>query len=334
MFNSIDSQDRVVSGDSLDFRSKANLGLVFAALLILTPFGINNFLQGRLLLGAASMIIVFAMGITGWLIYHRRDPGWISMLVVVPAVIGFLSMSIQNQGFIGVMWCYPGILSFFVIFRERQAPIAALLLIAVLVPQIWVTMGGGIGLRAAATLIAVGTFTSIFLFTIMDAQSKLRKLAITDPLTGLRNRVMLSDALNRAMQVFLRTDTPMTLLAIDVDHFKSVNDELGHAMGDQVLESLGEILTQRFRQVDQIFRLGGEEFLVVLNGTGGAEGTIIAEDLRKRIDERRLLSSRALTVSIGVASLESDDTVEGWMQRADANLYRAKSQGRNQVVAG
>lgn len=333
MFKTIDSHDRYDPGGGLDFRSRANLGLVFAALLILTPFGINNFLQGRLLLGAASMIIVFAMGITGWMIFHRRDPGLISMLVVVPAVIGFLSMSIQNQGFIGVMWCYPGILSFFVIFRERQAPAAALLLLVVLVPQIWMTMGSSIGLRAAATLFAVGTFTSIFLFAIMDAQKKLRQLAITDTLTGLRNRVMLNDALNRAMQVFLRTETPMTLLAIDIDHFKSVNDQLGHAVGDQVLESLGELLTQRFRQVDQIFRLGGEEFLVILNGTGGTEGITIAEDLRARIEERRLLSSRPLTVSIGVASLDRDDSVEGWMQRADANLYKAKSGGRNQVVA-
>ncbi len=318
---------------SLDFRSRANFGLAVSCLVILGPFGLNNLVQGRLLLGFGSLTICAAMIVTGWLIYNRRDPGLVSLFFVVPAVIGFLFMSIQTQGIIGLLWCYPGLLSFFIILKERMAPLAALLLVVVIVPQAWVELGSGIGMRAGATLVAVGVFTSIFLFAIMEAQERLQQLAITDPLTGLKNRVMLGDALNRAIQQSIRSKTPMALLAIDVDHFKAVNDELGHAVGDQVLAELGEILRNRFRQVDQIFRLGGEEFLVLLNDTGDTEAVTTAEELRVLVEERHLLPSRPLTVSIGVASLTPDETVESWMQRADENLYRAKENGRNQVLA-
>jgi len=258
---------------SLDFRGRANLGLAVACLLILGPFAINNLIQGRVLLGLGSMLICMAMIAIGWLTYNRRDPGLISLLIIVPAVIGFLFVSIQNQGIIGVLWCYPGVLAFFIILKERVAPLAALALILVVVPQAWVELGSGIGLRAGATL-----------------------------------------------------------LAIDIDDFKAVNDQLGHAVGDQVLSALGELLRGRFRQVDQIFRLGGEEFLVLLNDTGRAEAARTAEDLRALVEDQHMLDARPLTVSIGVAPLVEDESVQTWMHRADANLYRAKELGRNQVV--
>ncbi|MBL6689849.1 MAG: GGDEF domain-containing protein [Pseudomonadales bacterium] len=294
---------------SLDFRGRANLGLAVACLLILGSFAINNLVQGRVLLGLGSLLICTAMIAIGWLIYNRRDPGLISLLVIVPAVIGFLYVSIQNQGIIGVLWCYPGILAFFIMLKERVAPLAALAMILVVVPQAWNELGSGIGLRAGATLAAVTVFTSIFMFSIMEAQERLQQLAITDSLTGLNNRVMLHDALNRALQQFLRSKTPMTLLAIDIDHFKAVNDQLGHAVGDEVLSALGELLRGRFRKVDQIFRLGGEEFLVLLNDTGGAEAAQTAEDLRALVEVQHMLDSRPVTVSIGVASLVEDGNV-------------------------
>ena len=198
--------------------------------------------------------------------------------MIVPAVIGFLFVSIQNQGIVGVLWCYPGILAFFIILKERVAPWAALALILVVVPQAWAELGSGIGLRAGATLTAVSVFTSIFMFSIMEAQKRLQQLAITDSLTGLNNRVMLNDSLNRALQQFLRSKTPMTLLAIDIDHFKAVNDQLGHAVGDEVLSALGKLLRGRFRQAnytnlpsgDYVFRVIDSNNDLVWNEVGAS----------------------------------------------------------------
>lgn len=198
--------------------------------------------------------------------------------MIVPAVIGFLFVSIQNQGIVGVLWCYPGILAFFIILKERVAPWAALALILVVVPQAWAELGSGIGLRAGATLTAVSVFTSIFMFSIMEAQERLQQLAITHSLTGLNNRVMLNDSLNRALQQLLRSKTPMTLLAIDIDHFKAVNDQLGHAVGDEVLSALGKLLRGRFRQAnytnlpsgDYVFRVIASNNDLVWNEVGAS----------------------------------------------------------------
>ena len=128
----------------LDFRGRANLGLAIAALAILTPFGINNFVQERYLLGGASIAIVSALVITGWLVSHRRDPGLVTLLMVVPGVLGFLSLSLQEQGIVGVLWSYPAIVSFFVMLRARWALCSTLLLVAVISPQAWLELGGGI----------------------------------------------------------------------------------------------------------------------------------------------------------------------------------------------
>ena len=317
---------------ALDFRGRANFGLAVAALVILTPFGINNFMQERYTLGGASFVIVSAVFITGWMMSHKRDPGLVTLLVVVPAILGFLSLSLQEQGVIGVLWSYPAVVSFFVVLRTRLALLATLMLVAVLGPQAWLELGGSVGTRAIITLLAVGVFTSIFLFAILDAQKNLEELAITDALTGLRNRVTLNDALNLAIQQHRRSGVPMTLLAIDMDHFKKVNDELGHAAGDQALVGMANILRRRFRQVDQIFRYGGEEFLVLLDHTGEEEVAAIAEEVRSLVESEGILPERTLTASIGVATINADDTVDSWMHRADVNLYAAKEQGRNRVV--
>ncbi len=303
-----------------------------AALLMLTPFSINNFLESRYLLGFGSLAIVVVVAVNAWLLRGNRLATLTSSIVLVPAILIFVSVSIQAQGIVGVMWAYPALLACFIILPERSAIIAAVIMVGVFSPQAWAVLGSGIGLRSAATLTATAVFAAIFVRSIIDAQQRLQEFAITDSLTGLSNRVMLGASLNRAVQQFLRSDTPMTLLAIDIDHFKPVNDELGHAVGDAVLEQMGALLKNRFRQVDQIFRSGGEEFLVLLNDTAHPESVQIAQDLRKLIEEQRLLEMRPLTVSIGVALLEKSDTVETWMKRADARLYQAKANGRNQVA--
>ncbi len=325
--------ERVMLVNGIDYRARAHIGLAVAAVLLLTPFSINNFLQGRFMLGVGTSVIVIAIASSAWMTSHRRDPTLISLFLLVPSIIAFVSMSLHGQGVIGVLWSYPSMLAFFILLKERVAIIAGIALIVVITPQAWSELGPGIGLRTAATLTAAGVFTAIFVYAITEAQEKLQTLAITDPLTGLRNRVMLDDAMLRAIQQFKRSKTQTSLLAIDIDHFKPVNDDFGHAVGDEILVKVSEVLATRFRQVDQIFRFGGEEFLVLLNETGLNEAAKAADDLRQLIEEKKLLSGRALTVSIGVAELTAEDDSDTWMQRADANLYKAKETGRNRVVA-
>jgi diguanylate cyclase (GGDEF)-like protein len=159
----------------------------------------------------------------------------------------------------------------------------------------------------------------------------LEGLAVTDPLTGAFNRRHLDQCLVTAIERRARLGEGASLLLIDVDRFKQVNDTLGHPAGDHVLRSIAAIVGSRARRVDALFRAGGEEFALLLAGADLHDATKVAEELRAAI-ERAPLADEELTVSIGISDLRAAHTSEGWMQEADAALYLAKRAGRNRVA--
>ena len=166
---------------------------------------------------------------------------------------------------------------------------------------------------------------------------ELTRLATTDPLTGVANRRRFIEELEMELARIRRFGRPAALLMVDIDHFKSVNDTHGHAVGDAVLQHLAELSRHRLRAIDLFGRLGGEEFGILLPGTDAAGAWKCAESLRRHVAETPLQSSRGaipFTVSIGLTVFESgDDAPDGILARADAALYRAKLGGRNRVEA-
>lgn len=164
------------------------------------------------------------------------------------------------------------------------------------------------------------------------------RLTMLDPLTMVGNRTALDSALRRELQLAERHHQDLSLLMIDVDHFKKINDKYGHVRGDQVLKEIAKAIQTVCRSSDVTFRFGGEEFVVLLGKTDKEGANIIAERLRARIAEievKHLQHSICPTVSIGIASLKhkKNTNVEELFEQADAALYKAKAQGRNQVVA-
>ncbi|WP_123785206.1 diguanylate cyclase [Pseudazoarcus pumilus] len=161
----------------------------------------------------------------------------------------------------------------------------------------------------------------------------LEKLAATDTLTGLPNRrSFLSRLSEAARDARHRAGAAGVVMMLDIDHFKRVNDTWGHAVGDEVLQHFAEVVRQSLRRGDAAGRLGGEEFAVLLPGTGAEDGRVLAERLRERIETQPAVTSVgeiAITVSIGVAALGK--RAEQALELADGALYRAKSSGRNRV---
>lgn len=158
--------------------------------------------------------------------------------------------------------------------------------------------------------------------------------AIVDPLTGAGNRIALSTTLERELALARRYRQPFSLLAIDIDKFKSVNDRFGHNAGDKALKKLVAILSEIHRNTDACFRFGGEEFVVVLNSTDTDGAMVIAERLRQGVERKRinyLEHSFRLTVSIGVTTWQTSDTAESLFERADRALYDIKESGGNQI---
>lgn len=163
------------------------------------------------------------------------------------------------------------------------------------------------------------------------------EMAITDPLTGLYNRRYLDTHLSHMIEHYINRGKQLSVLAVDVDFFKAINDTYGHDAGDKVLQELGSRLRENTRSIDLSCRTGGEEFIVVLPSTDGDTAERIAERLRRSVAARSfsvdVKKTVPVTVSVGMATLlGSEDTLEHLLKRADEALYTAKREGRNRVV--
>lgn len=172
---------------------------------------------------------------------------------------------------------------------------------------------------------------------IEQLQTQLREQAIRDPLTNLFNRRYLDDTLHRETARVLREGAALSVMLIDVDHFKRVNDSAGHEIGDAVLRTLGQVLTNKIRASDFAVRMGGDEFLVVLPGLALAQAQARAEAMRRDFAASTVTEAlgprAACSLSIGLTELRpSGDSETELLRRADDALYEAKRQGRDRVV--
>ena len=172
------------------------------------------------------------------------------------------------------------------------------------------------------------------LITSNKRQAESEHAAHTDGLTGLHNRRWLSDSFKRQMQRCELSNQPCTVIMLDIDHFKQVNDRFGHIAGDRILCTVSKVLLNTMRPADLIARYGGEEFALCLPDTPAKDSSLIAERLRVSmseaktyVDDGRQLPS--ITVSIGIAQMQPGQTLDSLISNADSALYRAKGKGRN-----
>lgn len=165
-------------------------------------------------------------------------------------------------------------------------------------------------------------------------EQTLREQATRDPLTDLLNRRAGEWQLERAFLAAREGQKPFCLIMADVDHFKAINDTWGHPAGDQVLQRVAAVLRTGVRDTDSVVRWGGEEFLLVLSNCEQAAALLQAERLRERVADAEQGEMGRVTVSMGVAELQRDETLANLIERVDQALYQAKHAGRNQVSGG
>lgn len=165
-----------------------------------------------------------------------------------------------------------------------------------------------------------------------QVEKQLLTLATQDKLTGAYNRHKWEEQINMQLNLAQRGGYPFGLILLDVDYFKRVNDQFGHQVGDQLLKRMVSELQQRIRSTDMLFRLGGEEFAILLPMQDIESACKLAESLRSQMELLQVDNLPAFTISIGVTSYHDMDSEASIFRRADMALYRAKAQGRNQVV--
>jgi diguanylate cyclase (GGDEF)-like protein len=312
-------------------RERVMGALSVLAIVFLVPFAIHDYLRGRMWLASAIVCVVIAFALDGWAVRKRRRPPVPYALLLVP-IAGAITLSLATQGVIGAFWCFPVVLFFFFVLPQRLAMVCsgALLVAATWLVHHYLTMR--ITVRFAVSLLLTIVMVEIIQNIIRGLQRRLIEQAITDPLTGAFNRRHMGQRLREALQGGRPRERPTALMLIDVDHFKQINDEHGHDAGDAVLKGIVNVVRSRARKTDLLFRMGGEEFVLLLPDTSEADAMTLADDVREAIAVSPLLDGHKVTVSIGVGPASPGDSVESWIKATDAAMYEAKESGRNRVV--
>ncbi|GAB6037574.1 diguanylate cyclase [Fundidesulfovibrio butyratiphilus] len=183
--------------------------------------------------------------------------------------------------------------------------------------------------KVSGGFLGILMIASAWVWQLRRHNRELAKISQTDTLTGLANRTRLNDVLSSEYKRSGRNLRPLSVLLVDVDHFKRVNDDLGHLVGDMVLKELGSILRSSVRDMDVVGRWGGEEFLIICPETDTDNAAKVAGRIVSTVADAPFSSQRQQTVSVGVASLAENDSTDALLSRADTALYSAKKSGRN-----
>jgi diguanylate cyclase (GGDEF)-like protein len=189
-----------------------------------------------------------------------------------------------------------------------------------------------VGTPIFLTMIAGFSRLRVAYGTALNKVSDFEHLAMQDSLTGLFNRRAFAASMRRARSRMARRKTSVSMVMLDLDHFKSINDTWGHDRGDDVLVRVARILTDTMRRTDDVIRWGGEEFVILMEETSADEAGLVADRLRALIEQADIIKGRAVTASFGVTQLIPGEDDTEFFNRADAALYDAKDMGRNRVV--
>jgi diguanylate cyclase (GGDEF)-like protein len=300
----------------------------------LTPYAVYRWLNGNLniaILDATMVLCALLCVAHAWRTGDTEKPGLVMALIVsCGAVLVTLNIAV-----LGLFWFY--VLILFNFFVVRPVP-ALLLTLSTLVAIIVLGRLSGSVFDSdyqmtsfLVTALIASMFAFVFAVRTRHQRDRLVLLATLDPLTGAGNRRSMSSELNIAVASRERYGTSLAVLAMDLDHFKQVNDRYGHSAGDKVLVDFVKLVKSCVRKEDRLFRFGGEEFLLLLPNTDHQGVSVFAQNLREKITERLRSPAGPITVSMGGALLRTGESADSWLNRADEMLYRAKHAGRDRV---
>ena len=315
----------------LGHRERVMYRLSILAIVCVTPFAINNFIHERYALGSGVLATVLVFAINAVAIHFQRQPPIPFALLLFP-LCAAMAISLRTQGIHGAFWVYPVVLFFYFVMPRRIATVTCVALFIISTVLVAHFIGVDVSIRFAVALMLTIVIINVILNVIVKLQNKLLDQSIKDPLTGAFNRRHMETGLRQALERHGRSGAPACILLFDIDHFNGINDQFGHAIGDRVLIGIVSLLGSRLRKLDSLFRIGGEEFILLLAETQETDAADVAENIRVRVAEAHLLDGMPISVSIGVAGLRVGDTVDAWIRRADDALYQAKSMGRDRVM--
>ena len=299
--------------------------------IALVPFAYLRMLESQWTMAYVELGIVCIMSLLFLFVYVSRRVRTAGVFLA----LGFVAAALMTTLLLGVnyvFWAYPALIVAFFMLDTRHAMILGVgfvvCFLGILSKELPV-----IGLATVSlTLVVTILLANAFSLTSRRQQIALRVMANIDPLTGVGNRRAQNQKIDSLTAIYRRSSSPASLLILDIDFFKKINDVHGHVIGDQILVEIADHIRQCTRATESLYRYGGEEFVVLAEQTGVEAAANLAEKLRYSIEQRTFSSGIKLTVSIGVSQLQGGQGRQGWLGDADAALFQAKGKGRNKVL--
>ncbi|MCL7942530.1 GGDEF domain-containing protein [Marinobacter sp. ATCH36] len=314
-----------------DFRLSIITLLGISAILGISPFAVMRFVQGNMVAGIIDLTIMLA--ITAGMIYAwvTGDTARTGFAMAVVASGGAVAVG-AVVGEPGLFWLFPCLVTSFFLTESRYAIFINLAAVVALIVH-GVAFSSTVQMWSfAATAIVVSCCAFVFAHRNENQRERLEHLATVDPLTGVKNRRSMDEELAMAAASAARTGISYALVLLDIDHFKKVNDEYGHSVGDEVLTEMVALIERNVRKSDQLFRFGGEEFVLLMSGVDQTGLRAVMHNLQHIMHKFLKHPGGQVTASFGVALLNIGEDPDTWLARADAALYEAKASGRDQIV--
>ncbi|MDO5609264.1 MAG: diguanylate cyclase [Pseudomonadota bacterium] len=315
-----------------DFRFALLIGLGAIGISALLPIAVWRGLRGEYLIAAidSAMVVLLLAGMAyiwrrGW----SEALGWVVSISAALATILVAALDFTA----GVYWVYGIVLVNAMLLRS--ATCSLLMSLGLIVAAGMVSDAFAVPIQRISYFItAMMSALFAWAFTVRNniQHAELERLAMHDVLTGLQNRRAFNRRIGKCLKQLGVEGGQYTLALLDIDNFKQINDRHGHDRGDGVLRALAELLSQHFRGTDSVYRIGGEEFVLVLPGGNDSAITERMEALRRLIENKLSCEGVPVTASIGLSAWQRGDDDVSWLSRADAAMYRAKREGRNRVV--
>jgi diguanylate cyclase (GGDEF)-like protein len=340
------------SSDVQSFHSAVFIGyflvIAICALGFFTFF--NIFINHHLPLAAIDFTFAVFSGYILWHLKRHQDIGkasamFIGMLFTILALF-FLVSKPESAAYV---WVYCFTIAAFLIYGKNKGLLLVLVFFAIVFGYYYFTIGDKITSLGFTNLVASTVVIILFLHyyessrseilaklqstlgELKDSHAALESKSVTDPLTKVYNRAKAFELLAAAQNNHERYNTPFSIIFLDIDGFKAINDQFGHDAGDDILVKYARLLSENARKTDAVFRWGGEEFMILCPNTDHSKAIRLAENLRTLFAHETLANQPLPSASYGVAEHHADETIASLIKRADMAMYDAKRAGGDQV---
>lgn len=298
--------------------------------VILVPIDAHNLYLGELVPAVGGLLLLGILMINILLLSMNRE-AFLTPPLVLLLSISLVMLSVYYGQNYNLYLLYPLLVALPILLKTRWAVLLGVLSGLVAAPLVFTQYDHTTAMVIGASMGLTWLVSAWLVYAVTEQSRHLKDMAITDPLTGAYNRRYLELQLEQVLETWTRYQRPASVLLIDIDHFKRINDKFGHGVGDTAIKNLVEVISRNIRNVDTLCRYGGEEFVVLLAETPLSKARPVAEKLRAAVENTRVVPEVGMTISVGVCDVSVADGVDHWLNLADAALYLAKRNGRNRV---